>query len=99
MIMHDDKIRRLRSTRGRLLIAAAITGSVVVAMLIALGGAVYAVAYVAALPPRRLARAGRRRASGLRPVRAARRVVVASGARTLTSILVAGAIVAAGATT
>src|SRR4051812_683599 len=97
MTLSEDRRRRIRSTRGRVLIATAVTGSALAAVVIAFGGALYAIAYVAALPPRRLARAGRRRAADWQPVRPAQRAGVTGGAPTLAGSLVVGALLTAGA--
>jgi hypothetical protein len=83
-----DRGRRLRSARGRVVVAAAVVGAAIAAVFLALGGAVVAVAYVAMLPARRLAGSRLRRAGDWRPVRAA---------RALSSFIVMGVLLTAGA--
>ena len=70
------------------MVAAAVAGAAIAAVILALGGAVVAVAYVAMLPARRLAGTRLRGAGDWRPVRAA---------RALSSFIVMGVLLTAGA--
>src|SRR5262245_40077917 len=67
-----DRRRRLRSASGRAIIAVSVAGAAIGAVLLALGGAVVAMVYVAMLPARRVARPRLRGVGDWRPVRAAR---------------------------